>query len=171
MLAGLSRLLDGFSPTTEIVVSPDRVTVRVRPRNACNRTCHRPASRWAVSIETAHRPFPAFWPQPGAHEVLCRVRAVTLCGTDPHIIQGHHRSRRLCASDVVRMVFLSGVRAAKRRGLPVGHESSVPEVGARGVAERGVPAAAVRERPRCTRRSRRGLRPWSARSAHGWGPS
>jgi hypothetical protein len=41
-------------------------------------------------------------PQPGAHEVLYRVRAVTICGTDPHIIQGHHRSRRPCASHVVR---------------------------------------------------------------------
>jgi L-iditol 2-dehydrogenase len=29
-------------------------------------------------------------PSPGAYEVLCRVRAVTICGTDPHIIQGHY---------------------------------------------------------------------------------
>lgn len=29
-------------------------------------------------------------PEPGPHEVLCRVRAVTICGTDPHIIGGHH---------------------------------------------------------------------------------
>jgi L-iditol 2-dehydrogenase len=29
-------------------------------------------------------------PQPGPYEVLCRVRAVTICGTDPHIIQGHY---------------------------------------------------------------------------------
>jgi L-iditol 2-dehydrogenase len=29
-------------------------------------------------------------PRPGDFEVLCRVRAVTICGTDPHIIQGHY---------------------------------------------------------------------------------
>jgi L-iditol 2-dehydrogenase len=29
-------------------------------------------------------------PAPGRHQVLCRVRAVTICGTDPHIIQGHY---------------------------------------------------------------------------------
>ncbi|MBE3590727.1 MAG: alcohol dehydrogenase catalytic domain-containing protein [Firmicutes bacterium] len=29
-------------------------------------------------------------PQPGPMEVLCRVRAVAICGTDPHIIEGHH---------------------------------------------------------------------------------
>jgi L-iditol 2-dehydrogenase len=29
-------------------------------------------------------------PSPGAHEVLCRVRAIAICGTDPHIIQGHY---------------------------------------------------------------------------------
>jgi L-iditol 2-dehydrogenase len=29
-------------------------------------------------------------PSPGPHEVLCRVRAVAVCGTDPHIIQGHY---------------------------------------------------------------------------------
>jgi L-iditol 2-dehydrogenase len=29
-------------------------------------------------------------PAPGAMEVLCRVRAVAICGTDPHIIQGHY---------------------------------------------------------------------------------
>jgi L-iditol 2-dehydrogenase len=29
-------------------------------------------------------------PEPGRHEVLCRVRAVAICGTDPHIIQGHY---------------------------------------------------------------------------------
>lgn len=28
-------------------------------------------------------------PAPGPYEVLCRVRAVTICGTDPHIIAGH----------------------------------------------------------------------------------
>jgi L-iditol 2-dehydrogenase len=28
-------------------------------------------------------------PEPGRLEVLCKVRAVTICGTDPHIIQGH----------------------------------------------------------------------------------
>jgi L-iditol 2-dehydrogenase len=28
-------------------------------------------------------------PLPGPYEVLCRVRTVTICGTDPHIIQGH----------------------------------------------------------------------------------
>jgi L-iditol 2-dehydrogenase len=29
-------------------------------------------------------------PAPGPHEVLCRVRAIAICGTDPHIIQGHY---------------------------------------------------------------------------------
>src|SRR5215208_1078196 len=29
-------------------------------------------------------------PQPGEYEVLCKVRAVAICGTDPHIIQGHY---------------------------------------------------------------------------------
>lgn len=29
-------------------------------------------------------------PEPGPFEVLCRVRAVAICGTDPHIIQGHY---------------------------------------------------------------------------------
>jgi L-iditol 2-dehydrogenase len=29
-------------------------------------------------------------PEPGSHEVLCRVRAIAICGTDPHIIQGHY---------------------------------------------------------------------------------
>jgi L-iditol 2-dehydrogenase len=29
-------------------------------------------------------------PVPGRHEVLCRVRAIAICGTDPHIIQGHY---------------------------------------------------------------------------------
>jgi L-iditol 2-dehydrogenase len=29
-------------------------------------------------------------PRPGAFEVLCKVRTVTICGTDPHIIQGHY---------------------------------------------------------------------------------
>jgi L-iditol 2-dehydrogenase len=29
-------------------------------------------------------------PTPGAFEVLCRVRAVAICGTDPHIIGGHY---------------------------------------------------------------------------------
>jgi L-iditol 2-dehydrogenase len=29
-------------------------------------------------------------PTPGAHEVLCKVRAIAICGTDPHIIQGHY---------------------------------------------------------------------------------
>jgi hypothetical protein len=57
-------------------------------------------------------------PQPGAHEVRCRVRAVTICGTDPHIIQGHHRSRRLCASDVVRMVFLTGYEPRSGEACP-----------------------------------------------------
>ena len=28
-------------------------------------------------------------PRPGQYEVLCRVRAVAICGTDPHIVQGH----------------------------------------------------------------------------------
>jgi L-iditol 2-dehydrogenase len=29
-------------------------------------------------------------PSPGRFEVLCKVRAVAICGTDPHIIQGHY---------------------------------------------------------------------------------
>jgi L-iditol 2-dehydrogenase len=29
-------------------------------------------------------------PRPGSFEVLCKVRAVTICGTDPHIIAGHY---------------------------------------------------------------------------------
>jgi L-iditol 2-dehydrogenase len=29
-------------------------------------------------------------PVPGPFEVLCRVRATAICGTDPHIIQGHY---------------------------------------------------------------------------------
>src|SRR4051812_6333173 len=29
-------------------------------------------------------------PRPGDFEVLCRVLAVAICGTDPHIIQGHY---------------------------------------------------------------------------------
>jgi L-iditol 2-dehydrogenase len=29
-------------------------------------------------------------PAPGPYEVLCRVRATAICGTDPHIIQGHY---------------------------------------------------------------------------------
>ncbi|MBV8712034.1 MAG: hypothetical protein JOY56_09650, partial [Solirubrobacterales bacterium] len=29
-------------------------------------------------------------PEPGPYEVLCRVRATAICGTDPHIIQGHY---------------------------------------------------------------------------------
>jgi L-iditol 2-dehydrogenase len=29
-------------------------------------------------------------PSPGPHEVLCRVRTIAICGTDPHIIQGHY---------------------------------------------------------------------------------
>jgi L-iditol 2-dehydrogenase len=29
-------------------------------------------------------------PRPGHFEVLCRVKAVAICGTDPHIIQGHY---------------------------------------------------------------------------------
>jgi L-iditol 2-dehydrogenase len=29
-------------------------------------------------------------PRPGRNEVLCRVRAIAICGTDPHIIQGHY---------------------------------------------------------------------------------
>jgi len=36
------------------------------------------------SVEDVPRPIP------GAYEVLCRVRATTICGTDPHIIQGHY---------------------------------------------------------------------------------
>jgi L-iditol 2-dehydrogenase len=29
-------------------------------------------------------------PAPGPHEVLCKVRAIAICGTDPHIVQGHY---------------------------------------------------------------------------------
>src|SRR5215212_4102520 len=29
-------------------------------------------------------------PQPGEFEVLCKVRTVAICGTDPHIIAGHY---------------------------------------------------------------------------------
>ena len=29
-------------------------------------------------------------PSPGRFQVLCRVRAAAICGTDPHIIQGHY---------------------------------------------------------------------------------
>jgi L-iditol 2-dehydrogenase len=29
-------------------------------------------------------------PTPGPHEVLCKVRTIAICGTDPHIIQGHY---------------------------------------------------------------------------------
>ncbi|MBM3188821.1 MAG: zinc-binding dehydrogenase [Chloroflexi bacterium] len=29
-------------------------------------------------------------PRPGRHEVLCRVETVFICGTDPHIIEGHY---------------------------------------------------------------------------------
>lgn len=29
-------------------------------------------------------------PVPGPFDVLCKVRAATICGTDPHIIQGHY---------------------------------------------------------------------------------
>ena len=29
-------------------------------------------------------------PTPGPNEVLCKVRAIAICGTDPHIIQGHY---------------------------------------------------------------------------------
>jgi L-iditol 2-dehydrogenase len=29
-------------------------------------------------------------PRPGPFEVLCRVHAAAICGTDPHIIQGHY---------------------------------------------------------------------------------
>ena len=36
------------------------------------------------SIEDVERPVP------GHHEVLCKVRAIAICGTDPHIIQGHY---------------------------------------------------------------------------------
>jgi L-iditol 2-dehydrogenase len=36
------------------------------------------------SVEDVERP------QPGPFELLCRVRAVAICGTDPHIIEGHY---------------------------------------------------------------------------------
>src|SRR3954463_6774516 len=29
-------------------------------------------------------------PRPGPFEVVCRVRAAAICGTDPHIVQGHY---------------------------------------------------------------------------------
>lgn len=29
-------------------------------------------------------------PEPGAFEVCCKVQAASICGTDPHIIQGHY---------------------------------------------------------------------------------
>jgi L-iditol 2-dehydrogenase len=29
-------------------------------------------------------------PSPGRFEVLCKVNAVAICGTDPHIVQGHY---------------------------------------------------------------------------------
>lgn len=32
-------------------------------------------------------------PAPGPTEVLCRVQACAICGTDPHIIEGHTRGR------------------------------------------------------------------------------
>jgi L-iditol 2-dehydrogenase len=36
------------------------------------------------AVREVERPFP------GRFEVLCKVRAVAICGTDPHIIQGHY---------------------------------------------------------------------------------
>jgi L-iditol 2-dehydrogenase len=38
----------------------------------------------AFAVEDVERP------SPGPFEVLCRVRAVAICGTDPHIIRGEH---------------------------------------------------------------------------------
>jgi L-iditol 2-dehydrogenase len=32
-------------------------------------------------------------PEPGPYEVLCRVKACAICGTDPHIIEGHTQGR------------------------------------------------------------------------------
>ncbi|MDN5345281.1 MAG: L-iditol 2-dehydrogenase [Clostridia bacterium] len=32
-------------------------------------------------------------PRPGPEDVLCRVKAVAICGTDPHIIEGAHQGR------------------------------------------------------------------------------
>ncbi len=32
-------------------------------------------------------------PRPGPGEVLCRIRAVAICGTDPEIINGHHAKK------------------------------------------------------------------------------
>ncbi len=32
-------------------------------------------------------------PKPGRDEVLCRIKAVAICGTDPEIIKGHHLQR------------------------------------------------------------------------------
>lgn len=32
-------------------------------------------------------------PEPGEGEVLCRIRAVAICGTDPEIIRGHHENK------------------------------------------------------------------------------
>ena len=34
------------------------------------------------SVEEVERP------RPGRYELLCRVKAIAICGTDPHIIQG-----------------------------------------------------------------------------------
>jgi L-iditol 2-dehydrogenase len=38
----------------------------------------------AFAVEDVERP------RPGRFEVLCKVRAAAICGTDPHIIEGHY---------------------------------------------------------------------------------
>jgi L-iditol 2-dehydrogenase len=38
----------------------------------------------AFTVEDVERP------RPGRFEVLCKVRAAAICGTDPHIIEGHY---------------------------------------------------------------------------------
>ena len=32
-------------------------------------------------------------PEPGPGEVLCRIHAIAICGTDPEIIKGHHKNK------------------------------------------------------------------------------
>lgn len=32
-------------------------------------------------------------PTPGRGEILCRIKAVAICGTDPEIVNGNHREK------------------------------------------------------------------------------
>jgi L-iditol 2-dehydrogenase len=32
-------------------------------------------------------------PEPGAHEVLCKIKAIAICGSDPEVINGHHQKK------------------------------------------------------------------------------